>query len=55
MQVIFNKVQSLLSSKPIAYWPHKLNPVQTLYTTLEREVISIVKALNEFRNVLLGH
>jgi hypothetical protein len=42
-------------SKPIAYWSSKLNPAQTHYTTTEMELLSIVEALKEFRNVLSGH
>jgi hypothetical protein len=42
------------SEKPIAYWSRKLNTAQTRYTTTERKLLSIVEALQEFRNVLLG-
>jgi len=40
--------------KPIAFCSHKLNPAQTRYTTTERELLSIVETLKEYRNVLLG-
>ena len=42
------------NGKPIAFYSRKLNPVQTRYTTTEREVLSIVEALKEFRNIFLG-
>ena len=41
--------------KPIAFYSRKLNPAQTRYTTTERELLSIVETLKEYRNVLLGH
>src|SRR3982750_2262575 len=40
--------------KPIAFYSRKLNPAQTRYATTERELLSIVEVLKEFRNILLG-
>ncbi len=40
--------------KPIAFYSRKLNPAQTRYATIERELLSIVEVLKEFRNILLG-
>jgi len=40
--------------KPIAFYSRKLNPAQTWYTATERELLSIVETLKEYRNILLG-
>ena len=42
------------NGKPIAFYSRKLNPAQTRYTTTERELLSIVETLKEYRNILLG-
>jgi len=41
-------------NKPIAFYSRKLNPAQTRYTTTERELLSIVETLKEFRSILFG-
>jgi len=44
----------LQEGKPIAFYSRKLNPAQMRYTTTEKELLSIVETLNEYRNILLG-
>ena len=41
--------------KPIAFYSRKLSQTQQKYTTGEREMLSIVETLKEYRNILLGH
>ena len=40
--------------KPIAFCSRKLNPAQTRCCVTEKELLSIVEVLKEFRTVLLG-
>jgi RNase H-like domain found in reverse transcriptase len=42
------------NGKPVAFYSRKLQPAQTRYTTTERELLSTVETLKEFRNILLG-
>ena len=51
------KIGAVISQKgmPIAFYSRKTNSAHQNYTTTEKELLSIVATLKEFRNIILGH
>ena len=45
----------LQEGHPITFYSQKINPAQKNYMTGEREMLSIVETLQEYRNILLGY
>jgi len=43
------------NNKPIAFFSRKLNKAQRNYTTTEKELLSIVECLKQFKNILFGY
>ena len=51
------QIGAVISKKgqPIAFYSRNMNSAQQNYTTTDKELLSIVTTLKEFRNILLGH
>ena len=44
----------LQEGAPVAYFSRKLNAAQRNYSTIEKELLSIVETLKEYQNMLFG-
>jgi hypothetical protein len=40
------------NGRPVAFYSRKLHPAQTRYTNTERELLSIVETIKEFRTIV---
>ena len=51
------QIHAVISQKgePITFYSRKMNSAQQSYTMTEKELLSIVSTLKEFRNILLGN
>ena len=52
--VIKQRNDKLQQNMPITFYSRKLTPTQQNYTTIEKELLSIVEVFTEFRQMLLG-
>ena len=43
------------NKKPLAFYSRKLNAAQKNYTTQEKELLSVVETVKEFKTILFGH
>jgi RNase H-like domain found in reverse transcriptase len=43
------------SAWPIAFYSRKLTPAQKNYTTMEKELLSIIETSQQYRHILLGN
>ena len=41
--------------KPLAFYSRKLNKAQLNYTITEKELLSVVETLREFKGILISH
>ena len=49
-----SQIDELGNEHPIAYGSHKLTPIQSNWSTIEREAFAILWALNRFHDIIFG-